>query len=85
MSAPTASPIATGTPPPSRIPSPNSSKLTALISAPAPKPSTSPMNLRGHGRARPSTAPITSDDAATTPQTTAAATTYTRPRARLAR
>jgi hypothetical protein len=48
--------------------------LTALISTPAPKPSTSPIALSGLGRANPISAPITSDDAASAPQPSAAAT-----------
>src|SRR5829696_10163894 len=72
--APTPNPSATGSAPASFTPSSASSKLTALISAPAPKPSTSPIARRGHGRANPIRAPTTSDDAASAPQPSAAAT-----------
>ena len=41
------------------------------MSAPAPKPSTSPTTRSGHGRPRASTAPRTSDDAAIAPQNVA--------------
>src|SRR5215510_11474357 len=58
--------------PPTLTPSSNSSKLTALISAPAPKESTSPISRFGHGRRRPSSIPSTSDDAASAPQPNAA-------------
>src|SRR5829696_7557381 len=74
MSAPTARPIATGSPPAIFTPSSASSKLTALISAPAPKPSTSPIALRGHDRASPISAPTASDDAASAPQPSAVPT-----------
>ncbi len=46
-------------------PSTKSSKLTALTSAPAPTASTSPISRAGHDRARPSSIPSTSDEAAT--------------------
>jgi hypothetical protein len=72
--APAPSPIATGSAPASFTPSSASSKLTALMSAPAPKPSTSPTGWRGQGRASPISAPSTSDDAARAPQPSAAAT-----------
>ena len=53
-------------------PSSKSSKLTALTNAPTPKASTSPISRAGHDRARPSSIPSTSDEAATTPQPKAA-------------
>src|SRR4051812_11189729 len=55
------------------MPSSARSKLTALMSAPAPKASTSPTHALGHGRARPNSAPMTSDDAASAPHPSAVA------------
>src|SRR4051794_23277135 len=55
------------------MPSSARSKLTALMSAPAPKASTSPTALPGHCRARPNSAPMTSDDAASAPHPNAVA------------
>src|SRR3954469_3835087 len=55
-------------------PSSKRSKLTALISAPAPKASTDPISRGDHSRTRPSTAPMTSDDAASAPQPSASPT-----------
>src|SRR5262245_22062281 len=52
-------------------PSSARSKLTALISAPAPKASTAPTRRSGHLRAIPKIAPRISDDAASAPQPTA--------------
>src|SRR5690349_1767568 len=52
-------------------PSCQRSNDTALISAPAPNASTSPTSRSGHGRTSPTSAPITSDDAATAPHRTA--------------
>src|SRR5215212_748669 len=63
-------PSATGLP--TCAPSSARSKLTALISAPAPKASTSPTIRCGRGRASPSSAPMISDDAASAPQPRAA-------------
>ena len=60
--------------PPTWMPSSKSSKLTALMSAPAPNASTSPTSRSGHVRASPSSIPITSDEAATAPQRIAAPT-----------
>src|SRR4051812_1282211 len=59
--------------PPTCAPSSARSKLTALISAPAPKASTSPMSRPGHGRADPRSPPMTRDDAASAPHASAAA------------
>ena len=61
----------TDSPLPTSSPSSASSKETELTSAPAPKASTRPTHLSGHLRASPSSAPITSDDAASAPQTRA--------------
>ena len=72
MIAPPASPIPTDGAPPTFTPSSKSSKLTALTSAPAPKASTRPISRDGHDRARPSSIPSTSDEAATNPQPNAA-------------
>ena len=74
MSAPAARPAAVQPSPPTSIPSSASSKLTALMSAPAPKASTSPTCRSDHGRAKASSAPITSDPAASEPQPSAAST-----------
>src|SRR5262245_13725034 len=57
------------------MPSSASSKLTALISAPAPNDSTRPTTLSDHIRTSASSAPITSDPAASAPQPVAAAMT----------
>src|SRR5262245_13360378 len=57
------------------MPSSASSKLTALISAPAPNDSTRPTTLSDHVRTSASSAPITSDPAASAPQPVAAAMT----------
>ena len=72
MSAPAASPSATDRPLPTAAPSSARSKLTALINAPAPNASTTPISLLGHVRTRPSTAPMINDDAATNPHPSAA-------------
>src|SRR3954453_21435673 len=57
---------------PSFEPSSTRSKLTALISAPAPNARTMPTARSDHGRARPSSAPRTSEDAASAPHPSAA-------------
>src|SRR3954470_9015219 len=59
--------------PPTCAPSSARSKLTALIRAPAPKASTSPMRRPGHGCAEPRSPPMTRDDAASAPHPSAAA------------
>jgi hypothetical protein len=74
VTAPTARPAAMTPASPSAAPSCARSKLTALINAPAPKAKTSPTRRDGHGRNSPRNAPITSEDAASTPQPTAAVT-----------
>src|SRR5215218_6008755 len=55
------------------------SKLTALMSAPAPNARTRPMTRLGHGRTTPMAAPITSDEAAMAPQRIASVTAPTVP------
>lgn len=62
---------------PRRAPSCARSKLTALIRAPAPKASTSPTRRSCQGLAVPSSAPMTSDEAASAPHPSAAVTTRT--------
>lgn len=59
---------------PTWLPSSHRSKLTALIRAPAPKASTSPTRRDGHGLSMPSSAPMTSEDAASAPHPTAPVT-----------
>ena len=53
---------------PTSRPSSNRSKLTALISAPAPNARTTPTTRSGHSRTRPSSPPRISEDAASAPQ-----------------
>src|SRR5688500_6371712 len=72
MTAPSPRPSPTAPALPTLAPSCARSKLTALINAPAPKASTTPIMRSGHERARPSTAPATSDEAARAPQPSAA-------------
>lgn len=68
VSAPAARPIPTAPSPPSRSPPRAKSKLTALISAPAPKPRTKPTRRAGQGLMTPRSAPMASAEAARTPQ-----------------
>src|SRR3954464_11650525 len=75
--APTARPNATAPASPTWAPSWARSKLTALMSAPAPNASTSPISRGDQGLANPSSAPMTSDDAASTPHPSAAFTSGT--------
>src|SRR5215213_6599844 len=63
--------MATASPPPSRTPSCARSKLTALIKAPAPNPSTAPTRRAGHVRTSPIAAPSTNEDAASAPHASA--------------
>src|SRR5207247_9751692 len=69
--------------PPTATPSSNNSKLTALMRAPAPNASTSPISRAGHDRASPRSMPSTSDEAATTPQPNAPPTLTRGYRARM--
>src|SRR3954471_23863354 len=64
----------TATAPPAFTPSSASSKLTELIRAPAPKARTTPTQRSGHRRARPTIAPMTSEEAASAPQPRASST-----------
>src|SRR3954469_859462 len=63
--------------PPTRSPSSANSKLTALISAPAPKARTSPTWRGDQRRTKLSSAPMTSELAASAPQPIAAAISAT--------
>ena len=63
---------ATAAPPPTFAPSSARSKLTALISAPAPNARTRPTSRVRPRRASPSSAPRTSEEAASAPQPSAA-------------
>src|SRR3954451_22092346 len=58
--------------PPAFAPSSASSKLIALMSAPAPKASTRPTHCLGHRRAKASRTPSRSEEAASAPQPSAA-------------
>ena len=69
--APRPSPIAVEPRLPIAIPSWASSKLTALISAPAPKASTRPIWRSGHLRMNASSAPMISEEAARVPHPSA--------------
>src|SRR5919108_4906124 len=77
--APSANPMPTGPAPPILTPSWASSKLTALISAPPPNASTSPTSCSLQSRASERRAPMTSDEAASAPHPSAAATSVVRP------
>src|SRR3954447_10331279 len=64
--------MAVGPRPPALAPSSASSKLIALISAPAPKASTRPTHCTGQRRANASATPSRSEEAASAPHPSAA-------------